>query len=260
MNEYWCIGWHAYEPMCSWYYSADDWIIIFIVAVVQLLRCVWLFAAPWTTAFQFFLSFTISRSSLKLMSIELLMPSKHLILCHPLLLLPSIFPNVRVFSNELALCIRWSKYWSFASALVVSMNIHDWFPLGLTGLISLQPKGLLSECENEWVMSDSLWPHGLYSPWNSPGQNTGVGGLSLLQGSSQPRDWTQVSHIVGINSLVLSLFYSPTLTSYWTTGLTCLLEKQSLWLEELLLVNQYLCFLICCLGMSLLCFQGASIF
>ena len=186
MNEYWCIGWHAYELMCSWYYSADDWVIIFIVTVVKLLSCVWLFAAPWTAAFQFFLSFTISRSSLKLMSMELLMPSKHLILCHPLLLLPSIFPSVRVFSNELALCIRWSKYWSFTSALVISMNIHDWFPLGLTGLISLQSKGLSIECESDSVISDSLRPHGLYSPWNSPGQNTGVGGLSLLQGSSQP--------------------------------------------------------------------------
>ena len=95
------------------------------VAVDQLLSWVQLFAAPWTAAFKFSLSFTISWSSLKLMFIELLMPSKHLILCHPLLLLPSTLPSVRVFSNESALCFRWSKYWSFTSALVLSMNIHD---------------------------------------------------------------------------------------------------------------------------------------
>ena len=81
---------------------------------VQLLSRVRLFAAPWTTARQAFLSITNSRSLPKLMSIESVMPSNHLILCHPLLLLPSIFLSVRVFSNESALCIRWSKYWSFS--------------------------------------------------------------------------------------------------------------------------------------------------
>ena len=68
---------------------------------------------PWTAARQASLSITISQSLLKLMSIESVMPSNHLILCHPLLLLPSIFPSIRVFSNESVLCIRWSKYWSF---------------------------------------------------------------------------------------------------------------------------------------------------
>ena len=71
-----------------------------------------------------------------------MLPSKHLILCHLLLLLPSIFPNISVFSNELALCIRWPKYWSFNFKLVLPMNIQEGFPLGLTGLISLQSKGL----------------------------------------------------------------------------------------------------------------------
>ena len=80
---------------------------------VQLLSCVWLFATPWTAARQASLSITNSCSLLKLMSTELLMPSNHLILCHPLLFLPSIFPIIRVFSNELALCIRWPKIWSF---------------------------------------------------------------------------------------------------------------------------------------------------
>ena len=85
-----------------------------IAAVVQSLSCVQLFVTPWTAACQASLSFTICRSLLKLMSIESVMPSSHLILCGPLLLLPSIFHSIRVFSNELALCIRWPKYWSFS--------------------------------------------------------------------------------------------------------------------------------------------------
>ena len=83
-------------------------------AVVQLLSRVWLFATPWTAAWQASLSFTISRSLLKLMSIESMMSSKHLIFWHSLHLLPSFFPSIRVFSNELACCIRWSKYWRFS--------------------------------------------------------------------------------------------------------------------------------------------------
>ena len=78
------------------------------------LSCVRLFATLWTTACQTSLSITNSQSKLKLMSIKSVMPSSHLILCHPLLLLPSIFPNIRVFSNESALCFRWPKYWSFS--------------------------------------------------------------------------------------------------------------------------------------------------
>ena len=81
---------------------------------VQLFSCVWLFATPWTVAPQDSLSITNSWSLLKLMSIESVMPSNHLILCHPLLLLPSIFPSFRVFSNESVLHIRWPKYWSFS--------------------------------------------------------------------------------------------------------------------------------------------------
>ena len=90
---------------------------------VQLLSRVQLFAIPWPAACQSSLSFTISLSLLKLMSIESVMPSSHLILCHPLLLLPSIFPSMRVFSNESALCIRWPKYWSF-SFNISSSNEH----------------------------------------------------------------------------------------------------------------------------------------
>ena len=81
---------------------------------LQSLSHVQLFATPWTAACQASLSFTISQSSLKLMPIESVMPSNHLILCHPLLPPPSIFPSIRVFSNESALRIRWPKYWSFS--------------------------------------------------------------------------------------------------------------------------------------------------
>ena len=90
---------------------------------VQLLSCVRLFATPWTAACQASLFIANSKSLFKLMSIESVMPSNYLILCHPLLLLPSIFPSIRVFSNESALPIRWPKYWSFSFNITPS-NEH----------------------------------------------------------------------------------------------------------------------------------------
>ena len=75
-------------------------------------------------------------------SIELVIPSNHLILCHPLLLLPSIFPSIRVFSKESVLYIRWPKYWSFSFNISIPVNTQDWSPLAGTGWISLQSKGL----------------------------------------------------------------------------------------------------------------------
>ena len=104
------------------------------VVIVQWLSHIRLFATPWTAAHQASLSFTISWSLLKLTSVELVMPSNHFI---PLLLLPSIFPSIRVFSFTLGS----QSIEASASALVLSVNIQDWFPLGLTGLISLQSKG-----------------------------------------------------------------------------------------------------------------------
>ena len=86
-------------------------------SLVQLLSHVWLFATQWTEACQASLSFTISWSLLRFMSIELIMKYNHLVLCHPLLLLPSIFPSIRVFSNESALCITWPKYWNFSFSI-----------------------------------------------------------------------------------------------------------------------------------------------
>ena len=109
--------------------------VCFVVAV-QSLSHVQLFGTPWTAACQASLSFTISESLLKLISIESVMPSNHLIFCHPLLLLPSIFPSIRVFSNESALLIKWPKYWSFSFSIsptneysgLISFRI-DWFDL-----------------------------------------------------------------------------------------------------------------------------------
>ena len=110
------------------------------VAVVQSLSHVWLFVTPWTAACQASLSFTISWSLLKFMSIESVTPSNHLILCHSLLLLPSILPSIRVFSNELALLIMWPKYWGFNFIISMVNEYSRLISLGLIGLILL-PKG-----------------------------------------------------------------------------------------------------------------------
>ena len=90
---------------------------------------------PWTAAHQASLFFTVSQSLHKLMSIESVMPSNHLILCHPLLLLPSVFPSIRIFSNEWAVHIRWPKYWNSPLSSALLINIQGLFPLGLTGPI-----------------------------------------------------------------------------------------------------------------------------
>ena len=144
------------------------------------LSCIWLFVTPWTAAHQASLSFTTSQSFLiRLMSTESIMPSNHLIFCRPLPFLPSIFPIIRVFSNESALCIRWSSIGASASVSVLPMNIQDWFPLEWTGWISLQSKG--------------------------------------LQGSPS-QEFSLATHIESFSSSALCLLYGPTLTSihdYW---------------------------------------------
>ena len=116
------------------FYSSD-------VVVVQSLSHVWLFVTPWIVACQAPLSSTISQSLLKFMSIESVMPSNHLILCCPLLL-PSVFPSLRIFSSEFALCIRWPKYWSFSFSINPSSEYSGLFFFRITGVLSLQSKGL----------------------------------------------------------------------------------------------------------------------
>ena len=110
--------------------------------VVQSLSHVRLFATLWTAAPQAPLSSMMFQSLLKLMSIESVMPSNHLILCRPLLLLPSIFPSIRVFSSESVLHIRWPKYWSFSFNISPSNEYSGMISLGLFGLISLLSKAL----------------------------------------------------------------------------------------------------------------------
>ena len=124
---------------------------------VQSLSRVRLFATPWIAAHQASLSITNSRSLLKLMSIESVMPSSHLTLCRPLLLLPQIPPSIRVFSNEWTLCMRWLKYWSFSFSISPSNERQDWCPLGWTGWISLQSKGLSRVFSNTTVQKHQFF-------------------------------------------------------------------------------------------------------
>ena len=134
------------------------------IVVVQSLSHVRLLATPWTAAHQASQFFTISQSLLKLMSIKLVMPSNHLIFCHPLFFLTSIFPNIRVFSNELALHIRWPKYWSFTFSFSPSNEY--------SGLIS---------CRMHWL--DLFANQGtLKSPPAPQFENINSSVLSLLYG------------------------------------------------------------------------------
>ena len=115
--------------------------LFFLVA--QSLTHVWLFMTPWTAACQASLSFTISQSLLKCMSIELMMPSNHLILCHPFLL-PSIFPSIKVFFNESTLAIRWPKYWSFSFSISPSSEYSDLISFRIDWVELLAIQGTLS--------------------------------------------------------------------------------------------------------------------
>ena len=130
-----------------------------------------LFATAWTAAHQPSLSFSISQTLLKLMSIELVISSNHLILCHHLLL-PSVFPSIRVFSNDSAVCIRWLNYWSFSFSISPSSEYQCCSPLGLTGLIFLQSKGLSRVFSSTTVRKhqffgtqSSLWSNSHIHTW-----------------------------------------------------------------------------------------------
>ena len=128
--------------------------------------CVWLFVTPWTVECQASLSITNSQSLLKLMSIELVMPSNHLILC-PLLLLPSIFPSIRVFSNESVLRIRWPKYWSF----IFSIGSSNKYSGLISFRIDLQSKGLSRVFSNTTVQWHQFFGTQL-SSWSNSHSHT----------------------------------------------------------------------------------------
>ena len=141
-------------------------------------------ATPWTAAYQASLSLTISQSLPKFMSIASVMPSSHLILWCPLLLLPSIFPNIRDFSHELAVRIRWPKYSSFSFSISPSKECLGWFSLRLTGLISLLSK------EFSGVFSSStVWSHQFF------------GVLPSLWSSSHNRTWPLGRHSLDYTDL-----------------------------------------------------------
>ena len=124
---------------------------------VQSLSRVWLFATPWIAACQASVSITKSRSLLKLMSIESVMPSSHLILYRPLLLLPPIPPSIRVFSNESTLHMRWPNHWSFTLASFLPKKSQGWSPWKWTGWISLQSKGLSRVFSNTTVQKHQFF-------------------------------------------------------------------------------------------------------
>ena len=115
----------------------------YALCIVQSLSCVWLFVTLWTSAYQASLSFTISLSLLKVMFIELVMPPNHLILCHPVLLLPSIFPSIRIFYNESALLIKWTKYWSFSFSISPSNEYSELISFRINWLDLLAVLGTL---------------------------------------------------------------------------------------------------------------------
>ena len=126
------------------------------IVVIQLLGHVWLFATPWTAAQKASLSIIKSESLPKFKSIQSMMPSNHLILCHPLLFLPSIFPSIRVFSNESVLHIKWPKYWSFSFSISPS-NEYSGLTSEWTGWISLQSKGLSRVFYNNTVQKHQFF-------------------------------------------------------------------------------------------------------
>ena len=128
--------------------------------VVQLLSRVQLFATPWTAAHQASLSFTISQSLLKLMSVESVMPSNHFILCCPFLLLPSVFPSIRIFSSESALHIRWSKYWSFR--ISPSNEYSGLISFRMDWLYLLAVQGTLKSFQHHSSKTSILWLSLLY--------------------------------------------------------------------------------------------------
>ena len=165
---------------------------------VQLISRVWLFVIPWTAACQASLYITNSQSLLKLISIESVMPSNHLILCCPLLLLPSIFPSIRVFSNESVLCIRWPKYWHF-SFTISSSNEHpglislrmDWFDL-------LAVQGTLkSLLQHHSSKSSILWCSAFFIVQLSPPYMTSGKTIALTR-------WTFVSKVMSLFFNILS--------------------------------------------------------
>ena len=144
-------------PLPSLLFSCFDSSLSLTFVVVQLLSHVLLFVTSRTAACQASLPFTISQNLLKLMSIESVMPSNHLILCHPLLLLPSIFPSIRVFSKESVLPIRWPKYWSFNFSISPSSEYSELISFRNDRLDLLSVQGTLKSLQHHSSKASILW-------------------------------------------------------------------------------------------------------
>ena len=129
---------------------------------VQSLSHVWLFVTPWRASCQASLSITNSRSLLKFMSIESVMPSNHHILCHPLLLPPSIFPSIRIFSNESFLCIRWPKYWSFSFSISPSNEYSGLISFRMDWLNLFAVKGTIMSLLQHHSSKASIFRHSAF--------------------------------------------------------------------------------------------------
>ena len=132
------------------------------ISSVQSLSCVRVFATPWTAARQVSLPITNSWSLLTLMCIESVMPSNYLILCHPLLLLPSIFPSIRVFSNESVSCIRWPKYWSFSFSISPSSEYSGLISFRMDWLDLLAVQGTLKSLLQHHSSKASILRHSAF--------------------------------------------------------------------------------------------------
>ena len=151
-----------------------------IISSVQLFNCVWLFATPWTAAHQASLSITNSWSLLRLMSIKSVMPSKHLILCRLLLILPSIFPSIRVFSSESVLCIRWSKNWSFSFSIHPSSEYSGLSSFRIDWLDLLAVQGTLKSLLQHHSPKASILQHSAFlivkfsHPYMTTGKTTAL--------------------------------------------------------------------------------------
>ena len=144
-------------PIQFRYRTLVFYFILLCFSSVQSLRRVWVFATPWAAVCQSSLSITNSRSLLKFMSIESVMPFNHLILCRPLLLLPPISSSIRVFSNESVLRIKWPKYWSFSFSISPSNEYSGLICYGWTGWISLLSKGLSRVLSNTKVQKHQFF-------------------------------------------------------------------------------------------------------
>ena len=175
---------------------------VLFVAVVQSLSCVWLFAIPWIAARQASLSFTISRSLLKLMSIESVMPLNHIILCHPFLL-PSIFPSISsIFSNELALHIRWPKYWNFSFSISPSHEYSGFISFMINQFDLLAVQGTLKSLLQHHSSKASVLRHSAFfvAQLSHPYKTTGKT-IALTR-------WTFVGKVMSLlfNDLSLKAF------------------------------------------------------